>query len=130
MIKGGTNWQDIRESLDTYVLFKFSFPKTTKGSIFSQEIVDRLVISFKLYELDLSIPSISVVLMQKMGVLRSSNTSVGGGGFHFMHRSLTLLVIVVIFTEYGLTISFPCDIIHIPRHRGTVFNHMREEKSK
>ena len=40
-----------------------------------------------------------------MGVFTSSNTSVGSGGL-LMHTPLKLLVIVVIFTEHGLTISF------------------------
>ena len=49
--------------------------------------------------------SISIVLIQEIGVFTSSNTSVGIGSL-FMHISLKLHVIVVIFTKHGLTISF------------------------
>ena len=34
-IKDGTNRQDAWASLDTNVLFKFSYPKSTEGGIFS-----------------------------------------------------------------------------------------------
>ena len=52
MIKDGTNWQDVHESLNTYVLFKFLFPNDTDEGIFSQGIVEHLAISFKLHQLD------------------------------------------------------------------------------
>ena len=59
-----TNWQDVKKSLDTRVLFKS--PKNTKGVIFPQGIVEHLEISFKRYELDSSISSISMVLIPGM----------------------------------------------------------------
>ena len=97
-IKGATKWQDASASLDIYVLFKFVSPK-------SQVIIEHLAISFKLYELDPSISSISVVLTHEMGVFTYSNTSVGSGGL-FMHISFKMLVIVVVFTQYVSTIAF------------------------
>ena len=124
IVKGGTNWQEVRESLDKYAWFEFSSLQNTEGFIFSQDIVEHLAISFKQYELDPSITfaSVSVVLIHEMGVFTSSNTSDESGGL-FMHTSLKLLI-VVIFTEHGFTISFiPMTLI-----RGTVFNHTREEK--
>ena len=52
IIKDGTNWQDVHESRNTYVLFKILSPNDTDGGIFSQGIVEHLAISFKLYQLD------------------------------------------------------------------------------
>ena len=95
IIKGGTNGQDVPEPLDTYVLSKFSPPKNI--------IIEHLAISFKPYELYLQYHLSSMVLIQEVGVFTSWNTSVGSGGL-FMHTSLKLLVIVVIFIEHGLTI--------------------------
>ena len=126
-IKEATKWQDASASLDTYVLFKFSSPNSPEGGIFSYANVEHLAISLKLYELDPSTSSISVVLIHEMGVFTNSNTSVGSGGL-FMHVSLNLLAIVVIFSEHVLTIVFiySRDIIYITGNRGTVFDHTRE----
>ena len=93
ILKGATNWQDVRKSPNTHVLFELSSPKIQKGCV------------FKLYELGLSISSISVVLIEEMGVFASPNTLVGSGRL-FMHISLKLLVTDVIFTEHDFTISF------------------------
>ena len=87
------------------MLLKFSYPKNTEGGIFSQGIVEHLAISFKQYELDPSISSISVVLIHEIRVFTSSNASVESGDLS-MHISLKLLDIVVIFTEHGFRISF------------------------
>ena len=101
--RGGTNWQDVRKSLDMYLLSKFSSPRTQKGVYFHKVLLN--TISSKLYKPYLSISSISVVLMQEMGLFTSSNTSFRSGGL-FMHISLKLLVDIVIFTEHGWAISF------------------------
>ena len=79
-------------SLLTYIFYLNFHPRNTEGGIFSQGIVDRLAISFRLYELDLSISFISVVLIQETGVFTSSNTPVGSDGL-FMHISLKLLAL-------------------------------------
>ena len=76
IIKDGTNWHDVWESLHTYVLFKFLSLKNTEEGIFSQGIVENLAISFKLYKLNPSMSSIFAVLIQEIGVFTSSNTSV------------------------------------------------------
>ena len=104
-IKGATKCQDASASLDTYVLFKFSSPKRPEGGIFWQGNVEHLAISCILYNLDPSIPSISVVLIHEMGVFTYSNTSVGSDGL-FIYISFKLFIIAVIFTEHVLTIAF------------------------
>ena len=101
-------------------------PKNIEGGIFSQRIVEHSAISFKLYELDASISYVSAVLIQGMGVFTSSNASVGSGGL-FLHMSLKLLVIVVIFTEHGSTISLSPWHCLYHKNRGTLFNHTWEE---
>ena len=47
MIKGGINWQDVREFIDTCVLFKFSSPKNKEGVIFWPGIAEHLAFSSK-----------------------------------------------------------------------------------
>ena len=66
--------------------------------------MEHLATSLKLYELDPSTSSISVVVIHEMGIFINSNRSVGSGGL-FMHVSLTL-VAVIIFTEHVLKIVY------------------------
>ena len=106
-----------------YMLFKFSSPRIQRG-IHPQGIVEHFAIYFKRYELDIPISSISMVLIQEIAVFTSSNTSVGSGGL-FMHTLLKILVIVVIFTEHGLTIPFIPVLLSMSQETGAVFNHMR-----
>ena len=80
--------------------------------------IEHLAISFKPYELDLPISSLSVLLIHEMGVFTSSNTSVGNGVF-YMYIALKILTIDVIFTEHVLAIAF------IPV---TLFCHMKQRE--
>ena len=100
-IRGATKWQDASVSFDTYVLFNFPSPKSPEAGIFSWGNVAHLAISFKLYELDPLLSSISVVLIHEMGVFTYSSTSVGSGGL-FVYISCYW----VIFTYHVLTIAF------------------------
>ena len=86
-------------TLSWHICFiEISSPKSTERDIASQGNVEHLAISFKLYELDPWISSICVVLIHEMAVF--------GSGSLFMHISLKLLAIVVIFTEHILRIAF------------------------
>ena len=110
--------KDARASLDTYVLFRFSSPKSTEGGIYFHKVM------YKLYELNQSVSSISVVLIHEIRVFTSSNTSVGSGCL-FSRISLNVFVIVVISLKIGDNI-YSRDIIFITGNRGTVFDHTRE----
>ena len=65
-----------------------------------------------------------MVSIQEIAVFTSSNTSVRSGGL-FMHTSLKIFVIVVIFTEYGLRIAFIPVTLLMSQETESVFNHKR-----
>ena len=86
------------------ILWIFISQESRSGYIFIWGNVEHLAISLKLYELDPSTLSISVVVMHEMGVFINSNRSVGSGGL-FMHVSLTDIMIVSTFYNSAMNFS-------------------------
>ena len=89
--------------------------------------MEHLAISLKLYDVDPSTSSISVVVIHEMGVFINSKRSVGSGGL-FMHVSL-ILVAVVIFTEHVLTIVFITVILSISQETKGLYLIIRENNN-